>query len=433
MILDRIRTFTLSNGLTAICCNKLGAPVVSVQVWYRVGSVNENNGIRGISHVLEHMMFRGSRNVASEEHARKIADVGGHCNAFTSEDATGYINSVPRDYLDLVLTLEADRMQELLLDPSLFEKERTVILEEYHGHMNNPVEKAFLEFRETFFGTHPYAVAPLGRVEDLQKLSVDDCRDYYGHWYCPSRATVVVVGELDDDDSALGMIEKRFGKIGRRGAEIAIGPIPPPKPATGWMRRRVEFDVPLLIAGFPCAASTDPDAVALDVLQIILSHGETSRLYRALVRKRSLAVMAGGFNHTLRSAGMTMFFAAFTPDVSSHSIEKAINREIASVLNDGITSDEMEKVKNSVLTNRMFELESVENICQRIASAQVIEGDYRRWIDRLSVLEKLTVDELVASARKYWNDSGKLVLLLKPKKFKLLPAAFGLLRRCMPH
>jgi creatinine amidohydrolase/Fe(II)-dependent formamide hydrolase-like protein len=137
---------TLGNGMKIIALKKSGAPIVSVQLWYKTGSSSEAEGIRGISHFIEHCMFRGSRRFGSEEHARRINDAGGHCNAFTAEDVTAYVNSVPRDSLEMVLDMEADRMDGLLFDPQLFETERKVIVEEYHTYMNTPVAKAFLEF-----------------------------------------------------------------------------------------------------------------------------------------------------------------------------------------------------------------------------------------------------------------------------------------------
>ena len=167
MLLNNIAEKTLGNGLKIISLKKTDAPIVSVQVWYKTGSSFEEKGSKGISHFLEHMMFRGSRNVPSEEHARRVNDVGGHSNAFTAEDVTAYTNSVPRDFLDMVLALEADRMDGLVFDPKILETERNVIVEEYHTYMNNPVAKALMEFRTVFYGDHPYATSPLGLIEDV--------------------------------------------------------------------------------------------------------------------------------------------------------------------------------------------------------------------------------------------------------------------------
>ena len=156
-------------------------------------------------------MFRGSRSVPSEEHARTINDAGGHCNAFTAEDVTAYTSSVPAGMLETVLEMEADRMDGLLFDPALFETERSVIIEEYHTYMNNPVAKAFLEFREEFYGDHPYAVSPLGRLDEVTGLSRSACSDYYAAHYRPDNAVVVVVGDIEPADVFSGA-DRHFGE-----------------------------------------------------------------------------------------------------------------------------------------------------------------------------------------------------------------------------
>jgi zinc protease len=306
MLLDGIAEKTLDNGLKIIALKKSGAPVVSVHVWYKTGSSFETDGNRGISHFLEHMMFRGSRRVASEEHARRINDTGGHCNAFTAEDVTAYTNSVPRDFLDMALELEADRMDGLTFDPQLFETERGVIIEEYHTHMNNPVAKAFTEFRTLFYGVHPYATSPLGRLSDITSVSADSCRDYYCRFYAPDNAVIVVVG-----DTGISKVFESAARhfLGRRArtvlpADNRESALDRNRGVVRRMTRKIEFDVPVLVLGYPAPPSSHPDAVALEILQLVAAGGETSRLHREVVRRRSLAVMAGGINHLFKNTGM---------------------------------------------------------------------------------------------------------------------------------
>jgi zinc protease len=436
MLLDGIKEITLSNGLKIIALKKAGAPVVSVQVWYKTGSSFETDGARGISHFIEHMMFRGSSHVPSEEHARRINDAGGHCNAFTAEDVTAYTNSVPRDFLDSTLALEADRMDGLTFDPKLFETERGVIVEEYHTHMNNPVAKAFLEFRAQFYGSHPYSISPLGRIEDILSLSVAAGRDYYRRYYVPDNAVVVIAGDADVQE-IFDAADRHFTAKNARTMlsddsrqNIRI------RNAGGRIKRKVEFDVPVLVTGFPAPPSSHADAVALEILQIVLAGGETGRLHREVVRRQSLAVMTGGMNHMLKHAGMSMFFAAFTPDVGAGRVEAALDRELERIKSDGITPEEMAKVKNLTLTSRIFELYSAENICQRIGYSETIEGDYRLWVKRLEALKDLGTERLVEVARRWWTDESKYVLVLEPRRSNPLlymaglgRRAFGLFRR----
>lgn len=431
MILENIAEKNFSNGLKVLVLQKPGAPIVSTQVWYKVGSSNETSGIKGISHFLEHLMFRGSKNIKSEEHAHKINDVGGHCNAFTAEDITAYTNSVPSSSIDLVLELEAERMQNLQFDQKLFEIERNVIIEEFHKYMNNPAAKAFLEFRFSLYGQgHPYALSPLGELADLQKVSIDQLENYYKTWYNPQNAVLIIVGDIETED-AFAKAEKYFGEIKNRSTKEAMtspefkGNVV--EPFT--MKRKVDFDVPILLIGYPAPPSSHEDALALEILQIALSGGETSRLNQEVVRKASVAVMSSGMNHLLKHSGMTIFFAAFTPDINPRRVEQAILKEINRIKKDGITEKEFEKIKNSTLTNRTFDLYSAENISQKLGFGEALEGDYRGWVKRLEALKSITPDMLIKVAGKYWNDSQKYVLTLKPKHTKWQLYLAGFLRR----
>jgi zinc protease len=433
-LLADISETILENGLKVICLKKSQTPVVSVQVWYKTGSANEKIGIRGISHFFEHMMFRGSKNVGPQEHARRINDVGGHYNAFTAEDVTGYLNSVPTEYLDMVFDLEADRMTNLTINETVLETERNVIIEEYQTYMNNPLTKAFLEFRKEFFNGHPYTYSALGRLEDIQSIGVDDCLDYYRKWYTPSNAVIVVVGDIDDCDDVFSRVRERYGSIESRPvpAQKATASQGAGSPAA-WMKRNVDFDVPVCIIGYPAPAASNSDAVPLEIMQLVMSQGESSRLNREVVRKQSIAVMAGGMNQCLKLAGMSLFFAVFTPDVSERRVEEALIKQIRSVAANGISEAEMEKVRNTVLTNRVFELYSAEHICQKIGYSETIEGDYRFWVQRLSILETMTVDMMKSAAQRYWDDSMRHTLYLKPKKANYMMYAAGMLRRIFPH
>ncbi len=431
MLLSGIAEKTLSNGLKVICLSKPGTPIVAVQVWYRVGSAYEKPGIRGISHFLEHMMFRGSAGIASEEHSRRINDVGGHCNAFTAEDVTAYTNGVPADMLDMVFAMEADRMDGLLFDPALFETERSVIIEEYHTYMNNPVAKAFLEFREEFYGDHPYAVSPLGRLEEISGLSLSDCRDYYSRRYRPDNAVVVVVGEVDSAE-VFSSAQRHFGGKRIPADDLLDFRLPSPPAATNGQRsmtRSVEFDVPILVVGYPAPPSSHEDAVALEILHLIAAGGESSRIHREVVRRQSVAVMAGGMNHFLKASGMSMFFAAFTPDIRAERVERALAAEIDRLRTEGITREEMDKIRNTTITGRIFELYSADHICQRLGFGETIEGDHRLWVERMETLKHLDAEKLMDTAKRWWVDGAKRTLLLKPRRVNPLLYLGGFLRR----
>lgn len=428
-MLEKIVERTLDNGMKVICLRKADTPIVSLQVWYRAGSVYERPGIRGISHFVEHMMFRGSEHVGPVEHARRINDVGGHCNAFTAEDVTAFVNAVPREHVPMLFELEADRMRGLRFDPAILETERKVMIEEYQTYMNNPVTKAFLEFRSAFFGDRPYAESPLGRLEDVQRIGVDDCRKFFSERYVPANAFCVVVGDFAGEEEIFGHAAATFGRIPAGGTvpEPSFDVVPVVSP--GRMERRIDFDVPLLVMGFPAPCASDERALSLEILQLILSQGQTGRLHRELVRSRGVAVMAGGANHFFRRTGISLFFALYTPDIAARVVEEALAGVIAGVRSGDISRDDMEKVRNTTLTNRVFELYSAEHLCQRIGYSEALEGGYGRWVKRLETLEKLSVEQVRDAAATYWDDSARHVLVLRPRKVALRMRAAGLARR----
>ncbi|MGB7568424.1 MAG: pitrilysin family protein [Chitinivibrionales bacterium] len=430
-LLAAVSETILENGLKVICLKKNGAPIISAQIWYKTGSANEHDGIRGISHFFEHMMFRGSKNFGPEEHARRINDVGGHCNAFTAEDVTAYLNSVPAEYLDMVLALEADRMRSLAITQEILDTERNVIIEEFQGNMNQPLTKALLEFRTVFYKNHPYSISPLGTLDDIKSITVDNCLEYYRTWYTPGNAVAVIVGDFKSGNEVMDSVIKTLGAIPNNQAGA---PTDKEAPATvshekTWLRRRVEFDVPFLLVGYPAPASSNIDALRLEILQLIISQGETSRMHREIVRRRSAAVMVGGINQCLKWSGMSLFLAVFTPDVSVQRVENAIVEQIESVKDHGVTTQEMEKVKNSTLTNRVFELYSADQICQRLGYSETVEGDFRLWVKRLDALEGLDKEVLIDTARKFWNEPSRYTLYLQPKKIKPLYYFAGMFRR----
>ena len=241
-------------------------------------------------------------------------------------------------------------------------------------------------------------------------ISADACKEYYRRFYGPDNAVIVAVGDTDAS-KIFDAAERNFGnKIARilqtPGKHLSAKHHD--REGNRRMRRKVEFDVPVLVIGYPAPPSSHEDAVALEILQLVVAGGETSRLHREVVRRQSLAVMTGGMNHLLKTAGMSMFFAAFTPDIAAGRVERAFDREIKRILTEGITREEMEKVRNTTLTNRTFELYSADNISQRIGYSETIEGNYRLWVERLETLKNLDRDRLVEVARRWWDDDEKI-------------------------
>ncbi len=423
----------LSNGLELLWLRMSEAPVVAVQVWYRAGSSCESENKRGIAHIVEHMMFRGSARFASEEHTRRIANIGGHCNAFTAEDAAAYINAVPAENLELLLELEADRMHGLASDKETFETERKVIVEEYHQYMNNPVGRSFLEYRSIFFDKTPYQVSPLGRIENIMSVTHEDILAYHSAHYSPANAVLAIAGDIPPDDEFLDKVAKHFASIPAGTAlSTATSAFVLNKPEQNLIHRRITFDVPILLAGYAAPSASHPDTMALDVAGMVLTHGETSRLNREIVRKKQIAIMAGGTNNFLRHAGMTMFFAIHTPDVSGKKMLDALASEVEH-LAGGVSEEEIDKTRLAALTSRLFDTGSAELVCQSIARAHVIDGDYSAWFRRLERLAALDAKAVADAAARWWNPQNRFVLQLEPERMNIPAYFMGLARRFIPR
>ncbi|MBI3607110.1 MAG: insulinase family protein, partial [Nitrospirae bacterium] len=284
----------LSNGLRVILIPEPKAPVVTVQVWYRVGSRDEVSGATGLSHLMEHMMFKGTARYGKGEFSRLIAGRGGTENAFTSQDYTAYFENLASDQIGLALELEADRMTGLAIADQEFRLERDVVKEERRLRTEDDPQGSLTEHLSAMaFMAHPYRWPVIGWMDDLDRLTADDIRAYYRRHYTPANAVLVVVGDLDPT-TLLDRIRATFGAV--------EGPARPPRPAVieppQHGERRVivkkEAQLPTLMVGYRVPNFAHPDTYALTVLAALLSEGRSARLHRALVYDRQIALEAGG-------------------------------------------------------------------------------------------------------------------------------------------
>jgi len=417
---------TLDNGLRVLVVEKHSVPVVSVQVWYQTGSVQETGGIRGIAHLFEHMMFRGSEHFGPEEHSRLIHDVGGHCNAFTAEHVTVYHETVPSQHLELVFQLEADRMGGLVLNRDVLNKERDVVLEEFHLYLNNPFARAFLEFRKCLYTRHPYHWTPLGDLDDLARLSVDDCLAFYRSHYVPSNAALILVGDVEAD-AALALANKHFGRIpaGRPSAASYE-----PEPVQQGLRRfqlKLPVEVPVLALAFRVPEVSHEDVPALTLLDRVLANDRGSRFRENIVKKRRVAVEVGGQLLVNKDPGLYTCFAAYLPNRKESTVVDALLEETRRLRADGVTAEELESARNRLLSSKVFELYSVDSTGMEIGSAAFLEGDFRRYETLRERIEKVTAEDVRTVANRYLTEDRMNVLAVKPERFRLKYWLGGLL------
>lgn len=414
-----LTSYSLSNGLKIYVVEKHSAPVASVQVWYRTGSLNERSGIRGLSHLFEHMMFRGSEHFGPEEHHRRIAQHGGTNNAYTREDVTVYLQTVPAQAVDLVMEMEADRMARLKLDESILRTEVEVVKEEYRLTIeNDPFMRILSHLAREYFGDHPYSYMVLGDMNDLDTVSVATCLDYYHERYAPNNATLIVAGDVAPDE-VLAAAERHFGPIA---AAERIAPDPPPPVLPG--RRfsgKEDLPVPITAIAYRLPPAGDPDIPALEILIRLLS----TRLERRLTRESSLCVYFDNTPVIYRQASVVLFMGAHLPSVPSARVRDAIDAEIARFLGQPFPLEELDRTRNQRLLEEANARMRAESIAEEVGNAVLYGGDLERYTKRLEHLAALTPAGLLEVGRRYLTADNRVEVFLEPKHPSLLLKVAG--------
>ncbi len=409
-----VKSWTLPNGLEVLFLADHKAPIATVQVFYHVGSKDERAGIRGIAHMFEHMMFKGTEHVPPEEHARLLKEVGGQSNAFTTEDITGYHQTVPPSYVGFAMQLEAERMRHLKLTPSTVDSERKVVQEEKRLRIdNNPVGKALEKFRGMAFQKHPYNWLAIGTMEDLQGVTPADCQKFYDTFYVPNNATLIVVGDVDEAE-VRKLADQHFGPIPK-------GATPPrvegQEPAQDKLRDEtleIEVQVPVIVGGYHIPRASDPDVASLEVLAAILSGGESSRLHQRLVRKEKLALAAGGIVQALEHPGLFLIFAVHLPDKDQQKIRQILLEEIGRMRKESVAADELNKAKNQLAAGHIFKLQSVDGIAGALGAAQYVHGDWKEFLRGAEKYLAVTAKDLQRVADKYFAESNLTMVNMRP-------------------
>lgn len=414
--------YELANGLKMYVYEKHNVAVAAVQVWYRTGSLNEHPGIRGISHLFEHMMFRGSEKFGPEEHVLKIAEMGGSWNAATEFDYTFYYQTIPISGIDLVFQMEADRMARLKLDSATLQTERDVVKEEFLLYENDPYQKLLMDMAKAAFGSHPYSWTPLGLKEDLDSISVEDCIEYYRSRYAPNNAALLVVGDVVPDE-VLRMAEKHFGPIP---VAPAVEPDPPPPVWAGprTIRAKAGLPVPISGEGYWLPPAGHADHTALEVLiRLIEPH-----VKNALVREDKSCVdfFAAPFNY--KQTSIVFFAGAHFPNVPSDRVCKKIEDQIKDYLANHLTPDELERVRNQILLEERSNRYSADGLATAIGTALFLEGDLDRFSNRLGLISSLTPEDIAAVGNRYFVEANRVYVQIEPEHSSKLIYVVGWLK-----
>ncbi len=409
----------LDNGMKVIVKQDQRAPIVVSQVWYKIGSSYEYGGITGISHVLEHMMFKGTGEHPPGEFSRIIAANGGEENAFTGRDYTAYFQTLSSDRLEVSFELEADRMRNLLLLPEEFRKEVEVVKEERRMRTEDkPTSLTYEQFLAGAYEASPYRIPVIGWMADLDALQVDDLQAWYRKWYAPNNATLVVVGDVDPDE-VIALAKKHFGPLKPE-------QIPTPKPRTEPAQRGVKrFTVkvparqPYLVLGYKTPvvgkAEVPWEPYALEMLAYLLDGGDSARLSSNLIRGSQLAVSAdASYDAFSRLSSMLVLDAVPAPGKPIEQVETALRQEIDRFKQEPVSEQEMERVRNQIVASKVFEKDSVFYQAMLIGQLETIGLDWRLADDYVENLKKVTPEQIRQVANKYLVDSNLSVAVLDP-------------------
>ncbi len=411
---DAVVEATLDNGLKVLLLEDHRSPVVTCQVWYRVGSRNEHPGLSGLSHYLEHMMFKGTPRFGPRVYSRLLEEQGASENAFTAQDSTTYFVTIAAEKIDLVLELEADRMRNLLLDPREVDSERKVIMEERRTRSDDdPVGALAEELNAVAFKAHPYRIPTIGFVTDIPQLTAEDLRAWYDTYYRPNNAILVLVGDFTGAE-ILARVRARFGQIPR-------GPDPPPvrvvEPEQRGERRawvKKEAQLPVIFIGYHAPNHRSPDSYALDLLSTVLSGGRASRLYRRLVYEQRLALDAGGeYTRLSLDPDLFTFYATVLPDKRVEEIERALAGEVERLRTEPVGDEELQRAKNQIESAFVFGQDSTYSRASTLARYELI-GGWRLREDYLPKIRAVTAENLMSVARSYFVPDHQTTAILVP-------------------
>lgn len=416
---------TLKNGLKIIVQEDHRAPVVVSQVWYRAGSLDEVNGKTGVAHVLEHMMFKGTRKVPAGQFSRKIAAAGGKENAFTGKDYTCYFQQLEKSHLPLAFELEADRMANLIISDEEFAKEIEVVKEERRWrNEDKPQSKVNEQYEAMLYRAHPYGRPVVGFMNDLEHMTADDAREWYRHWYAPNNATVVVVGDVQAQ-AVFALADKTFGKLKAKPLPVRK---PQVEPAQIGERRAVvkaPAKLPYFVMGFHAPAlkngaaydEQDWEPFALEVLSSVLSGNGSSRLNQKLVREQAIALdIDTGYDSTNRGQSASFEIAASPSEgVSQDALIQAIWAQIDEIKTHGVTADELHRVKAAVIAADVYKRDSMFYQAMQMGQLETMGYPLSLLQTNAARVQAVTSEQIQAVAKKYLLPDQMTMVSLDPQ------------------
>jgi zinc protease len=410
----------LSNGMRVVVREDRRAPTAVQMVWYRVGSIDEHDGVTGVAHVTEHMMFKGTPSVGPGEFNRRVAAIGGRDNAFTSTDYTAYFQQVPANQLKTVMGLEADRMRHLTLEPAGYNKEIQVVMEERRMRTDDQSTARVHEaMNAVAWQAHPYRRPIIGWMSDLEQLKVTDVRDWYRRWYVPNNAILVVVGDVNHAQ-VFAWARETYGRVPARLLEDRKQYEEPPQVGLRQLEVKAPADLPLLVMGWKAPRLADPqkdmDPYALEMLAQILDGHEAARLPTALVREEQIAVSVdASYDAMNRGPGMFVLQASPRPGHTVAELEQAIRNVLAAVAKQGVTEQELSRARSQLRAAQVYKKDSVMGQAMEIGMLETLGYGWRSDELMLDKLNAVTAADVQRVAQRYFSDEQLTIARLVPQ------------------
>lgn len=417
----KIEEFTLKNGLKIIVQEDHRSPVVVSQVWYRAGSIDEVNGKTGVAHVLEHMMFKGTKLIKPGQFSRIIAEAGGKENAFTGTDYTCYFQQLEKSHLQLSFKLEADRMANLQLTKAEFDKEIKVVMEERRWRTDDKPQSMVNEaFQGVVYRAHPYSRPVVGFMNDLENMTYEDAREWYHHWYAPNNATLVVVGDVKAQE-VYKLAQQYFGKLKPKVLPARKPQVEPVQLGERRLVVKAPAKLPYLLMGYHVPALVDPlndwEPYALEVLAGVLSGNPAARLNQKLVRETRLAIDASAGYDILSRGRLSLFELDGTPSEGKTvaQLETALLEQVEKIKTSGVTVAELDRVKAGVIAADVYQRDSMFYQAMQIGTVETIGFSWRILDEYPAKLRAVTPEQVQAVAKKYLIQDNLTIATLDPQ------------------
>lgn len=407
---------TLKNGLKIIIIEDHSSPVATFQVWYKVGSIDEPEGKSGISHLLEHLMFRGSKKYPGNIFSKIVQSHGGIDNAFTTKDYTVYFQKLTPPKLNISIDLESDRMANLLLQKEDFELEKKIVLEERRQRYEDDPESLIVEeVIGTAFKSHPYRRPVIGWTEDIQSITFEDIKGHYKKFYCPNNAFIIVAGDIKKEE-IIGKLRESFERIPScENKEVKKLLYETKQYGERKIILKKQTHLPMLVMAYKVPAYPNKDSLSLEILSTILGEGKSSRLYRKLVNEKGLVVDVGTSNSPISREGFLFFIVASIKDRSKvDEVEKIIREEIEKLKIELSSEREIEKAKNQVEASFLFSQDSVFGHALILGKFEIL-GNWKMMKEYREDIIKISKQDIQEVAKKYLNEENLTVGVLLPK------------------